>query len=128
MKLSLIMINYIQKKTIKKSKKLVKNLDLSFQPKIFEADTIYGAEFSFDKLEDMLKKDPKYFIETWLEIEKIHKRINIASIFEKPEFNQEFFKSDNEKVDKICTSWKEFDEFMRSNYNLAIGTSGFATA
>ncbi len=111
-----------------KIKEISKKFGLEFQPKIFEDDTIYGAEFSFDKLEDMLKKDPKYFIETWLEIEKIHKRINIASIFEKPEFKQEFFKPDNEKVDKICTSWKEFDGFMRTKYNLAIGTSGFATA
>ncbi len=111
-----------------KIKEISRKFGLEFQPKTFDNDTIYGAEFSFEKLETMLKKDPKYFIETWQEVEQILKRVNIASIYEKPKFKQEFFKADDEIIDKVCSSWKEFDGYMRTKYKLAIGSTALATA
>ncbi len=110
-----------------KIKEISRKFGLEFQPITHDSDTIHGVEFSVAKLKCMADNHPKKFYEIWKEIEEINKRINIASIYEKPIFTKEFHESNDEMIDTICTSWKEFDILMKTKYKVTIGTVATAT-
>lgn len=110
-----------------KIKEISQKFGLEFEPIVYDNDSIHGAEFNVEKLEYMAKKNPMEFYKMWEEIESIHSRIDIASIYDKPIFVKEFHQSKDEKFDKVCTSWNEFDSLMRTKYNVRIGTATTAT-